>query len=73
MVVWTDRIAVADVVLTTSEVRISRLELLSSPALGEPHGLDFLDEETVVVAGRRSGLGVFRLPAADAPAEAWNV
>ena len=69
----TDRIAVADVVLTTSEVRISRLELLSSPALGEPHGLDFLDEETVVVAGRRSGLGVFRLPAADAPAEAWNV
>lgn len=68
-----DRIAVADVALTASEVRISRLELLSSTALGEPHGVDFLDDQTVVVASRRSGLGVFRLPAADAPLEAWRV
>ena len=67
-----DRIAVADVVLSASELRISRLELLSSSPLGEPHGLDFLDDETVVVAGRRGGLGVFRLPAADGPAEAWD-
>ena len=69
----TDRIAVADIVLTTSEVRISRLELLSSSAIGEPHGVDFLDDQTMVVAGRRSGLAVFRLPAADAPPEAWDV
>jgi hypothetical protein len=68
-----DRIAVADIALTASEVRISRLELLSSPALGEPHGVDFLDHQTVVVAGRRSGLGVFRLPAAEAPPGAWEV
>lgn len=68
-----DRIAVADIALTMSEVRISRLELLSSSALGEPHGVDFLDDQTLVVAGRRSGLGVFRLPAADAPPDAWEV
>lgn len=68
-----DRIAVADIALTASEIRISRLELLSSTELGEPHGVDFLDDQTVVVAGRRSGLGVFRLPAADAPSEAWDV
>jgi hypothetical protein len=61
-----DRIAVADVVLDSSQVRIERLELLPSPALGEPHGVDFVDEETIVVAGRQGGLGVFRLPAPDA-------
>lgn len=68
-----DRIAVADVVLDSSQVRIERLELLSSPALGEPHGVDFVDEDTIVVAGRQGGLGVFRLPAPDAAPEAWRV
>ena len=68
-----DRIAVADVVLTGSEVRIERIGLLSSSALGEPHGIDFVDEDTIVVTGRKSGLGVFRLPAPTARREEWDV
>ncbi|MCZ7588752.1 MAG: hypothetical protein M5U27_07850 [Gaiella sp.] len=67
-----DRVAVADVALTAAEVRIERIHFLSSPALGEPHGADFIDDETVVVVGRRSGLGVFHLPPSDAPPEAWD-
>lgn len=69
----TDRIAVADLDLTGPAVRIERIRLLSSPAIGEPHGIDFVEEDTLVVTGRQSGLGIFRLPTPSARAEDWDV
>jgi Lipoprotein LpqB beta-propeller domain len=63
-----DRIAVADVEITVSasgpKVAVTRLEQIASSSLREPHGLDFLDEETLVVGNRRGGVVVLRLPSA---------
>ena len=60
------RIALADVEISRAEdgprITIARLDELVSPLLREPHGLDFLDDETLVVANRAGGVGVFRLP-----------
>src|SRR4051812_47943651 len=58
-----ERIAVAEVEITGVGVAVSRLQEFTSPALREPHGLAFLDEETLVVACRATGVAVFRAPA----------
>ena len=72
-----DVVAVADVELTATAdgpaMAIENVELLSSPAIREPHGVDFLDDETIVVASRGGGLGVFRLPAPGAGTGDWEV
>ena len=68
-----DRIAVADVELSATEVRLTRLELLASPAVRQPHGLDFVDDDTLVVASREGGLAVLPIPAGDVPPTAWDV
>ena len=39
---------------------------ISSPALRQPHGVDFIDDETLVVANREGGVAIFRVPAAQA-------
>ena len=39
---------------------------ISSPALSYPHGVDFLDDQTIAVASRQGGVAIFRLPAANA-------
>ena len=41
---------------------ITRLRELASSSLHDPHGVDFLDEETLVVGNRRGGVVVLRLP-----------
>jgi hypothetical protein len=60
------QIAVAEVEITVSgsgpEIAVAGLDLFESPELREPHGIDFLDEDTLVVANRGGGIGVFRLP-----------
>ena len=72
-----DVVAVADVELTATAdgpaMAIENVELLSSPAIREPHGVDFLDDETLVVASRCGGLGVFRLPAPGAATGDWEL
>jgi len=64
------QIAVADVDVARSAVgpvvSLIRLHQFASPSLEEPHGLDFVDEETLVVANRAGGIALFRLPAAGA-------
>ena len=57
-----DRIAVADVEVAGTTVAITRLRELASSSLHDPHGVDFLDEETLVVGNRRGGVVVLRLP-----------
>jgi lipoprotein LpqB-like beta-propeller protein len=58
-------IAVGDIELATSpsgpDVTLTRLELLSSPLLREPHGLDWRGDDTLVVANRAGHLSVIRL------------
>ena len=39
---------------------------VSSSVLHYPHGVDFLDDETIVVANREGGLAIFKLPDARA-------
>jgi hypothetical protein len=42
-------------------VALTRLEVLSSPVLCEPHGLDWRDDDTLVVANRAGRVAVLRL------------
>lgn len=61
-----DQIAVAEVEIsrhaTGVEVAVADLVFHDSPAIREPHGLDFVDERTLVVAARGGNLVVLRLP-----------
>ena len=43
------------------KVALLTLELVDGVALEHPHGIDFLDEDTLVVASRGSGLATVRL------------
>lgn len=42
---------------------------ISSPALSFPHGVDFLDDETIAVASREGGVAIFKLPVAHTDCE----
>jgi Lipoprotein LpqB beta-propeller domain len=42
-------------------VALGDLREVSSPALHEPHGVDFLDDDTLVVSNRSAGVTVFRI------------
>jgi hypothetical protein len=64
-----DRIAVFDVDITSS-LGATRLALtggveLSSPALQWPHGVDFIDDDTLIVTNRRRDVALFRLPSGE--------
>jgi hypothetical protein len=46
-------------------VRAELLTALSSSDLHGPHGVDWIDEQSLVVANRRAGLAFFRIPRAN--------
>ncbi|MEJ6783099.1 hypothetical protein [Aminobacter sp. Piv2-1] len=46
----------------TATLRINDYLQFESAALSEPHGFDFIDEQTLVVANRRGFVSLFRLP-----------
>jgi hypothetical protein len=48
--------------ISHNRVDLSGVVQLSSPYLNKPHGLDFIDEETFIVANRFGHLAIFRLP-----------
>lgn len=64
------RIAVADLELDVSSsppaIAVTSFDELSSSTLSEPHGIDFADDDTLVVAARAGSLAVFALPPAGA-------
>lgn len=70
-------IAIADVEIARSaegpEIAVRSIDLLPSAALREPHGLDFLDDDTVVVGNRSGGISVFRVPASVGAGEVTQV
>ena len=61
-----ERIAVAELRIERSasepKIAVTRLDVLSGREVREPHGVDFVDDETLVVGSRGGGIGVFRLP-----------
>ena len=62
-----NRIVVFDVESGATEpVRLERALEIESPALHQPHGVDFLDEDRIVVANRDGAAPVFQLPAGEA-------
>jgi hypothetical protein len=64
------RIAILDVEVSKSgespEVLLTGGITISSPTVSYPHGVDFLDDETIAVASRQGGVAVFRLPVVNA-------
>lgn len=54
----------------TVGVELTGAAFHGSPAFEEPHGLDFVDDETLVVANRGGALVVLRIPAPGAPGDA---
>jgi hypothetical protein len=60
-------IAIADLTIAGhGSITVERVQEYRSDALRDPHGVDFVDPETVVVANRVSGLSAFRLAEGDA-------
>jgi DNA-binding beta-propeller fold protein YncE len=64
------RIAILDVEVSRSGgspgVQLTGGIEISSSAVRYPHGVDFLDDETIVVSSREGGVAIFKLPVVDA-------
>lgn len=64
-----NRIAVFDIELgpasDATRVALTGGVELSSPTLQWPHGLDFIDDDTLIVTSRRWGVALFSLPPGD--------
>lgn len=64
-----NRIAVFDIDIIASadakDVVLKRVLEVSSPCLNKPHGLDFIDDDTLIVANREGDVTILRLPAAE--------
>src|ERR1700730_9358343 len=61
-----NRIAVFDIEIASSlgatQIALPGGVVLSSPALQLPHGVDFIDENTLIVTSRASDVAIFKLP-----------
>jgi hypothetical protein len=80
----TNRIAVFDIDITSTSggtgIALTGGVLLTSSALQMPHGLDFIDDDVVIVANRQADMATFALPAGDAalstrevsPLQTWS-
>ena len=72
-----NRIAVFDIEIATSaagtQVSLTGGVQLSSPALNAPHGLDFVDDDTLIVANRTGDVAIFTLPTGEAEARSCEV
>lgn len=49
----------------TYKVLIEDYQMLSSESMRNPHGVSFINEDTVIVANRGGGVSIFRLPPAN--------
>ena len=69
-----NRIVVFDIDIATSaarpQVALTGGVELSSPALNSPHGLGFIDDETLIVANRAGEVAMFKLPTGEP--RAWS-
>jgi hypothetical protein len=62
-------IAIVDIDITTGgsspHVTVTDMAEFSSPCFSDPHGVDFLDDETIIVANRGGSVTILRLPSDD--------
>ena len=56
-----DTVGIVDLDITT----VTNVEEVSSSGLQRPHGVAFLDDETIIVANREGTVAAFRLPSRD--------
>lgn len=66
-------ILLIDVEITGKTVALTDCVELKSSCLSEPHGIDFIDQDTVVVANRKAGAPILRLPPRGAGAPTLDV
>jgi hypothetical protein len=61
-----NKVAVIDVEFDVSprgtKIRLADAAEVVSPRFNQPHGVDFIDDETIVVCSRRGDVLIFRLP-----------
>jgi DNA-binding beta-propeller fold protein YncE len=57
-----NRIAVLDVEVGAGAVALTNVLQIASPCVNSPHGLDFIDDDTIVVTSRKADVAIFRLP-----------
>jgi len=61
-----NRIALFDIGISVGSpektITLHSVSVLTSASLQAPHGLDFIDNETLVVSNRNGGVSLFRLP-----------
>lgn len=68
------RIAVFDVSFQDDRtISLLRAAEITSPVLKDPHGVDFLDEDRIIVANRRGEAPIFRLPPLEETPRAHHV
>ena len=71
-----NRIAVFDVEISASSaaphIALTAAAELSSPALNRPHGVDFIDEDTLIVANREGGVAIFEAAGRQCPRGVGN-
>lgn len=71
-----NRIAVFDIDIASSaagrQVALTGAMELSSPALNRPHGLDFIDDTTLIVANREGDVAIFKLPTGKIDAQLYE-
>ena len=64
-----NRIVIFDINIASSrgatQVALTGGVELSSPALQWPHGLDFIDDDTLIVTSRRSDVALFKVPSGE--------
>jgi hypothetical protein len=72
-----EQIAIADVEIGVAagrpEIAVTSFSRFGSAELSEPHGIDFLDDNTLIVGNRAGGVTVFGLPIAGSDDELSRV
>src|SRR5438128_5718994 len=59
-----NKIAIFEICIAVSPRKITLTDVteISSPYLREPHGIDFIDDEQIIVANRQGDATIFKLP-----------
>ena len=71
------RIAVFDICIVTSadgtNITLTSVVEIASTHLNYPHGLDFIDDETIIVANREGTAPIFKLPPAETESKCYEL
>jgi hypothetical protein len=61
-----NRVFLFDISISSSsappEILLARIIEISSPVIRRPHGVDFIDDDTIIVASRKGNVSIIRIP-----------